>query len=296
MIKWFFLFFIFAFFANFAYWSWKFHNPFALDILIGKKGSGKTTLLTKYALTYKKKGWNVYANFEIPGTYYFDASKLGDLMFPEYSLVLIDELGLVFNNRAFKTFRPETIRWFKLQRQYRVRCICCSQADDYDKSIRNLVDHVYLISNLFNCVSMARKVVRTVSIVSAKDGMGESRIVEDLNFTPWFTIPFGGALFTWIPKYTKYFKSFNPPELPLKDFYYYDERTDLYNVTLFNRIFSHLRSDPKLDPDSEIIQDDSEIFDFSVPDPEDGAGSPSSDGEPATDSSPDGSGHVRNVS
>ena len=253
MIKWILLIFVSAFFANFAYWSWKFHNPFALDILIGKKGSGKTTLLTKYALQYKKKGWNVYANFEIPGTYYFDASLLGDLMFPEYSLVLIDELGLVFNNRAFKTFRPETIRWFKLQRQYRVRCICCSQADDYDKSIRNLVDHVYLISNLFNCVSMARKVVRTVSIVSAKDGMGESRIVEDLNFTPWFTIPFGCALFTWIPAYAKYFKSFNPPKLPLEEFTYYDERTDLYHAPLFSRLFTRLRSNIKSPDVSEDL-------------------------------------------
>lgn len=175
-------------------------------------------------------------------------------MFPPNSLVLIDELGLVFNNRAFKSFRPETISWFKLQRQYRCRCICCSQADDYDKSIRNLVDHIYLISNVANCFSMARKVVRSVSIVSASDGMGESRIVDDLSFTPWFTIPFGGAFFTWIPAYTKYFKSFNPPELPLTDFIFYDERADLYHVNVFVRISNYLRSFRKRKYDNEIVQ------------------------------------------
>lgn len=154
----------------------------------------------------------------------------------------MDEIGLVFNNRSFKEFSKDAINFFKLQRHYGVKVIACSQADDYDKVIRNLVDNLFLINNVGNVLSIARKVNRTVSIVSARDGAGESRIVEDLSFSHWLTIPFGGALFTWLPSWSKYFNSFDAPELPLKDFpIYYDERSDLYHVNVFSNLFSHLR-------------------------------------------------------
>lgn len=133
---------------------------------------------------------------------------------------------------------------------------------------------------------------RTVSIVSAKDGMGESRIVEDLNFTPWFTIPFGGALFTWIPSYAKFFKSFNPPELPIKDFRYYDEREDLYHVTLFSRLFPFMRSDSAHLDVSETFQDDSELFVFEEEDPEEGGGSASNSADPGAYTVGDGTGYA----
>lgn len=233
---------IFACFSYIAYYLIKFSNPYQLTILIGRKGSGKTTLLTKFAMKYKKKGWTVYSNFPIPGTYLYNPSQIGLLQFPENSLVLCDEIGLVFNNRNFKTFPKEAIAWFKLQRHYKVRFIACSQADDYDKSIRNLVDSIYIISNICNIVSTARKVLRTVSIVTAAEGGGESRIVEDLNFSPFYTIPFGGCIFTFIPAWCKYFNSYDAPALPLNQFMYIDERTDLYNVTILSRISSSLRT------------------------------------------------------
>lgn len=229
--------------AYFIYYYIKFNNPYKLIVLIGKKGSGKTTLLTKYAIQHKSKGWTVYSNFPCPGCFGYDPKLLGKLHFPPKSLVLLDEIGLVFNNRDFKSFSKEAINFFKLQRHYGVKVVACSQADDYDKVIRNLVDNLFLISNIGNVLSIARKVNRTVSIVSAKDSAGESRIVEDLVFTPWFTIPFGGALFTWIPSWAKYFNSFDAPQLEITDFpIKYDERTDLYNVSLFDRLSSNLRS------------------------------------------------------
>lgn len=207
------------------YWSLKFNNKFRLTVLIGKKGAGKTTILTKYAQMYKKKGWKVYSNFLIPGTYSYDPLELGKLMFDPMSLILIDEIGLVFNNREFKSFRKDTIAFFKLQRHYGAKVIACSQADDYDKSLRLLVDEIFLISNWFNVLAVARKVNRFVTIQHPDSGTGESRIVEDLQFSPWYTIPFGGAIFTWIPKYSKYFNSFDAPALPLKNFKYNEDLT-----------------------------------------------------------------------
>ncbi len=53
----------------FAYHFFKYRNPYKLFMVFGKKGSGKTTLMCKMALKYRKKGWHVYSNVHIPGTY-----------------------------------------------------------------------------------------------------------------------------------------------------------------------------------------------------------------------------------
>lgn len=260
---------IFACVSYVAYYLIHFHNPYQLTILIGRKGSGKTTLLTKFAMKYKKKGWNVYANFPIPGCYLYDASKIGVLQFPPDSLVLCDEIGLVFNNRSFKSFPKEAISWFKLQRHYRVRFIAASQADDYDATVKRLVDSIYIISNFCNILGTARKVNRSISIVSAADGGGESKIVEDLNFTPFYTIPFGGCIFTWIPAWSKYFDSYDAPMLPVNDFVWIDERTDLIHVTIFSRLSSFVRCrfqlpDRSQDPESDLIKDKDEESEKSI--------------------------------
>lgn len=220
--------FVFLFACGYClYYMNKFSNRFKLICLIGKKGAGKTTYLTKQALLHKKKGWKVYSNFHVPGCKGFDPAELGKLMFEPYSLILIDEIGLVFNNRAFKSFRADTLAFFKLQRHYGAKVIVCSQADDFDAALRRLVDNIYLLSNWFGVLSVARKVSRSVTIMHPEDGKGESRIVEDLQFTPWFTIPFGGAEFTWIPAWSKYFDSFDAPVLPSKNFWDYEDKKEV---------------------------------------------------------------------
>ena len=79
----------------FAYHFFKYRNPYKLFMVFGKKGSGKTTLMCKMALKYRKKGWHVYSNVHIPGTYHFDTVDIGVAHFPENSILLIDEVGLV---------------------------------------------------------------------------------------------------------------------------------------------------------------------------------------------------------
>lgn len=84
-------------------------NPYKLIFLFGKKGSGKTTNLTKIALEHLKKGWKVYSTIEIPGTTLFDVQDIGKRTFPEKSCILIDEVGMIWDNRDFKQFKPEAI-------------------------------------------------------------------------------------------------------------------------------------------------------------------------------------------
>lgn len=193
----------------------KYRNPYKLYMCFGKKGSGKTTLMTKLALQYKKKGWTVYCDREIPGAIVFPTESFGKYQFPPNSLILIDEVGLVWDNRNFKNF-PEHVKvYFKYQRQYQHVVYLFSQSFDIDKKIRDLTDHLYIVQNFFNCFSIARRVTKSLTVVHAdKSAQGESKIVDDYNIDSLFLAPFGSVRITYIPKYAKYFKSFDPPKLP----------------------------------------------------------------------------------
>lgn len=206
---------IFALFLFLAWHIIKYRNPYKLYMIFGKKGSGKTTLMTKLALKYQKKGWSVYCDREIPGCYLFKTSDFGKFQFPPNSLVLIDEVGLVWDNRNFKSFPEHVKTYFKYQRQYRNRVYLFSQSFDVDKKIRDLTDHLYIVQNYFNCFSVARRVTKKITVVHAdRSAQGESKIVDDYNIDSIFLAFFGGVIITYIPHWVKYFKSFDPPELP----------------------------------------------------------------------------------
>lgn len=206
---------LFSVFLWLVYHVVKYRNPYKLYMCFGKKGSGKTTLMTKLCLQYKKRGWQVFCDREIPGAIVFPTSEFGKYQFPPNSLILIDEVGLVWDNRNFKSF-PEHVKvYFKYQRQYRHVVYLFSQSFDIDKKIRDLTDHLYIVQNYFNCFSIARRVTKFLTVVHAsKSAQGESKIVDDYKIDPLWLAPFGTVKVTYIPKWAKYFKSFNPPQLP----------------------------------------------------------------------------------
>lgn len=204
-----------AFICFFAYTCIKYRNPYKLFMVFGGKGSGKTTLMIKLALNYQKKGFLVYSDREVPGGHLFDIKDFGRCSFPPNSVVLIDEVGLIWDNRHYKDFKDEVKVYFKYQRQYRNIVYLFSQSFDVDKKIRDLTDHLYVVQNWFNCFSLARRVTKRITVVHAdKSVSGESKIVDDYSLDPIWTFPFGGLRVTYIPKYVRYFKSFDPPELP----------------------------------------------------------------------------------
>lgn len=216
----------------------KYRNPYKLFMVFGRKGSGKTTLMTKLAMSYQKKGWKVYSDSEVPGCYLFDIKDFGLIEFPENSLILIDEVNLIWDNRDFKTFPKHVAKYFRLQRKYKNTVYLFSQTFDVDKKIRDLCDHLYLVQNFMNCFSVARRVTKHVTIVHAdRSSQGESKIVDDYSIDSIFLAPFGGIRVTYIPKYAKYFKSFNPPPLEHKDF----ELTPFPDNLKKNRTFDKFR-------------------------------------------------------
>lgn len=196
----------------------RYRNPYKLTLVFGKKGSGKTTFLVKKAVQYMRRGKTVYSTVYIPGAHLFDVQQVGLYTFPPESVVFIDEVGMIWDNRNFKAFRPEVRDWFKLQRHYHVTVWLFSQATDIDLKLRQLMDEMYLCQCHMNFLSVARKIKRSITIVHPS-GDAEARIADDIDFVPvWYSI-FGAksAVFTYIPNWVKYFDSFDAPELSLVD-------------------------------------------------------------------------------
>lgn len=120
----------------------KLKNPYKLYVIIGNKGTGKTAYMTSLAYKYAKKGYNVFTNFgifrELPLEYW-------ECQFPPNSVIFIDEVGLVHDNRAFKTFPQECAEFYKYQRKNKLIIYMASQTVDIDKKIRDLADYHILL-------------------------------------------------------------------------------------------------------------------------------------------------------
>lgn len=206
---------LFPFAAAFVIYTRKFLNPYKLIMVFGKKGSGKTTLITKLSQNYLKKGRLVYSTIDIPGCRTFDVTDIGRYNLPEESILFIDEVGMIWDNRDYKNFRTDVRDWFKLQRHNRVSVYLFSQTFDVDVKLRNLTDYMYLVQNHFGVLSIARKIKRGIVIVNP-DGQSEARIADSLEFEPFILTVFGlrSQIWTWIPAWTRYFNSFELPEKP----------------------------------------------------------------------------------
>lgn len=197
-------------FVYFYLVSLKFINPYKLVMVFGKKGSGKNTLLTKLAIKYNKKGYKVFSDSEIYGTFKLQTDWIGFYDFPENSVLMVQEAGITWDNRNFKTFSSEVRNFFKLQRHKKVIVYLASQSFDVDKKLRDLTDEMYLLTNYMGIFSVAKKINKHIAIHNASDeNDGESFLTETYSFDfPWRWI------FTYIPRYIAFFNSFEATDLP----------------------------------------------------------------------------------
>lgn len=203
------------------YYSIKYASPFIFILILGKKRCGKTTDIVKLSMKYRKKGWTCYSTEYIPGTYYIEPEDIGFYELDRKSVLFIDEIGIVWHKRDFKSFKKEVREWFKLGGHRWIRIYAYSQSYDIDASLREICDEIWIAKKLFGCITMKRKILKNLGIVEAT-GESESRIVENLKLLP-LIVP-GSTKFTWIPKYARYFDSFSAPELKRKDFEYLPEK------------------------------------------------------------------------
>lgn len=187
----------------FLRWFFVDKNFYSTDMYIGKKGSGKTCTIAKLALKYQKKGYLVYSNVDtISNILYFNPRDLSTCAPKPNSVLLIDEVGLIWDNRDFANFKAN--EFFKYARQYKCKVILFSQAFDIDLKIRNLVDNMFLMTKIGK-VCLYRPVVKKLGVVKRQDGTGG--LEDTYSYRSIFSYRF-----TYLPRYYGMFKTYNPPE------------------------------------------------------------------------------------
>lgn len=199
----------------FYIWTFKFVNIYRLYMLFGGKGSGKSSLLVKLAYKHLRKGWLVYTNMDelvLPGLRHIEIEHIGDFVPERHSLLLLDEVGMVWDARDYKAFRRPVRDFFKLQRHYHVKVYLASQKFDIDKKLRDLTDGMYLCEQVFRVWSVAKRIVVRPKVVEAT-AEAESRITDNLTICPVWNWEL-----TWIPRWSQYFDSHAVPDVPLIPF------------------------------------------------------------------------------
>lgn len=222
-----FLFWLFILYAK------QFRNPFLIEYYIGVRGSGKSTFATREAIKFQQKGFKVYSNFEVFGAYRIDPADIGRFEIPPNSLLLLDEVSLIWSNRDFKSFPKEVESFFRYVRKYRIYTRLYSQSFDVDLKIRSLVDNIFILVKIMDVFTIAKRVKRTIVLhSSSRDEDSGQRTSEGFvseNFS--YDLP-STWKFCFIPRWVKFFNSFEAPVLPKKEYKKYQFINEPYMYSL----------------------------------------------------------------
>ena len=186
---------IFLLILGFKLYRWLLPRPpkTVLNVYFGVPGSGKTTFAAYLAkqsmresrvITWarnhpgKFSGWlldrtplfkrsePVYSNVPITGSYQLDPKDdIGKVMV-EDGRVIIDEAGIEYNNRAYKTFSPAAIYWYKYHRHYKCPVDVFSQSyEDMDITLRRLAQNYFVVKkSLLPRFVVCKRIRRKVGI------------------------------------------------------------------------------------------------------------------------------------
>lgn len=138
-------------------------NPYTLKLIVGSKGSGKSLLMAKIANGFQGP---IYSNMGIGEELDPEYWKQD---FPQGSLIMIDEVGVIHSNRDFKSMPREAIEWYKMQRKRRLTVLLSSQTMDVDKKIRDLCDRIFVVRR-FGFMCIARSYKACISMVETPEG------------------------------------------------------------------------------------------------------------------------------
>lgn len=199
-------------------------SPSTLDIFYGAPGSGKTSLCAWYAIKCAKQGIPCYSNVPIKGTLDYQKADIGHYAITD-GLMLIDESGLFYNNRSFKTnFDDGALNFFKKHRHEGVHIMMFSQdPEDADLKLRQLATRIWLVrKSLIPYFITVKRIKKTPGISEDK-----TAFLSKYDFVPFST----KRIFA--PSTWSYFDSYDRMKLPAKMFHIHGT-DDWEEVTNYN--------------------------------------------------------------
>ncbi len=206
-------------------------------IFFGSPGCGKTTLACRTFYKEIKKGKKspykrLFCNFETGLANQVNLRGLGEWAPPERSLLIVDEAGIEYNSRKYKSLSQETIAFFKLHRHYRCDIDFISQSwEDMDVTVRRLADELWYVRRLGPFTAL-RRVYKRVGIDEVTH-----QIIDKYEFGKLLPciLPFPfhrKNLIIFLRKpYYKYFDSYSKMELPMAQHFIPADKT-LYSKLL----------------------------------------------------------------
>jgi hypothetical protein len=185
---------------------------------VGVPGAGKTTMSIKlmkrelkpkfFKKLHKLRYDYLFSNFENDISNYVDLRQLATKKLPKYSYLALDESGLEFNSRDFKTLQKGFIEFFKLHRHEHYDIDLFSQTwDDTDKQIRDLASEIWLLRKI-GPLSIARCVYKRVGIDDVTKQLQYQHFWRSIL---WQLLPFMPKqfIFCFRPFHYKHFNSFS---------------------------------------------------------------------------------------
>lgn len=179
--------------------------PTFCRMYFGAPGSGKTTFGVALARKAIKAGRPVFTNFPCVGAYQIDVRDLGKFSYRD-ALIIIDEAGIAYDSRNYKSMPSDVIQYLKLHRHYGVALIWLSQGwDDCDKKIRTLCTEYWYLRKL-GPWTVQRLMLKRCGVDD-----NTHQIIDEYYRYPLLR---GGLQLCYRPRWYKFYDSWDAPFLP----------------------------------------------------------------------------------